>query len=222
MILPHYRLFGEWICSHRKFGWCRRMTNHQDVQRRLEIALDGARDNSVRFTKRLTQCTQLFLSFGQCSVDLEEDTLWRLLSPRKYPRNEVSSQSISFAIPLIRRFYIEDLLVYFPYEYIYPEQYQYMLSLKRSLDGGMDTHRYASLPFFRFNLLLTRRQVCLEMPTGTGKTVSLLALITSYQVWLRCFHAKFRSHSLRFNIQKSVSWSTVVVRSAKSQRLWKK
>lgn len=64
------------------------------------------------------------------------------------------------------KFYIEDLLVYFPYEYIYPEQYQYMLCLKRSLDGGMDQHR----------------QVCLEMPTGTGKTVSLLALITSYQV----------------------------------------
>ena len=26
--------------------------------------------------------------------------------------------------------------MYFPYEYIYPEQYRYMLELKRSLDAG--------------------------------------------------------------------------------------
>ncbi len=29
---------------------------------------------------------------------------------------------------------LEGMTVYFPYEYIYPEQYQYMLSLKRALD----------------------------------------------------------------------------------------
>jgi DNA excision repair protein ERCC-2 len=63
------------------------------------------------------------------------------------------------------KFLIEDLMVYFPYEFIYPEQYQYMVYLKQALDGGDEG-----------------RQVCLEMPTGTGKTVSLLALITSYQV----------------------------------------
>eukprot|EP01132_Coremiostelium_polycephalum_P004981 gene4981-6202_t len=60
------------------------------------------------------------------------------------------------------KFYIEDLLVYFPYAYIYPEQYNYMLSLKRSLDNG--------------------GPCMLEMPSGTGKTVSLLSLITSYQI----------------------------------------
>jgi hypothetical protein len=29
--------------------------------------------------------------------------------------------------------------VYFPYTYIYPEQYEYMLSLKRALDAGVST-----------------------------------------------------------------------------------
>ncbi|KAG6923177.1 ERCC excision repair 2, TFIIH core complex helicase subunit, partial [Chelydra serpentina] len=30
---------------------------------------------------------------------------------------------------------IDGLLVYFPYDYIYPEQYSYMLELKRTLDA---------------------------------------------------------------------------------------
>lgn len=30
---------------------------------------------------------------------------------------------------------VDGLLVYFPYEYIYPEQYAYMLELKRTLDA---------------------------------------------------------------------------------------
>lgn len=51
--------------------------------------------------------------------------------------------------------------MYFPYDYIYPEQYNYMLALKRSLDA--------------------RGHCALEMPSGTGKTISLLALVTSYQ-----------------------------------------
>lgn len=33
------------------------------------------------------------------------------------------------------RLNIDGLVVYFPYEYIYPEQYSYMLELKRSLDA---------------------------------------------------------------------------------------
>ena len=32
------------------------------------------------------------------------------------------------------RFYIEDLLVSFPYQYVYPEQYEYMKELKHILD----------------------------------------------------------------------------------------
>lgn len=34
------------------------------------------------------------------------------------------------------KFVLEGLEVYFPYEFIYPEQYRYMLELKRSLDAG--------------------------------------------------------------------------------------
>jgi DNA excision repair protein ERCC-2 len=59
------------------------------------------------------------------------------------------------------RFKVEELDVQFPYPRIYPEQYQYMLELKRSLDAGGHS--------------------MLEMPTGTGKTITLLSLITSYQ-----------------------------------------
>ena len=60
------------------------------------------------------------------------------------------------------RFKVEDLDVVFPFPRIYPEQYQYMLELKRSLDA--------------------RGHSMLEMPTGTGKTITLLSLITSYQL----------------------------------------
>ena len=52
--------------------------------------------------------------------------------------------------------------LYISYEYIYPEQYKYMVELKRTLDA--------------------RGHCLLEMPTGTGKTITLLALITSYQL----------------------------------------
>lgn len=50
--------------------------------------------------------------------------------------------------------------MYFPYDNIYPEQYSYMVELKRALDA--------------------QGHCLLEMPTGTGKTIALLSLITSY------------------------------------------
>ncbi|KAI3626937.1 RAD3 [Malassezia furfur] len=55
------------------------------------------------------------------------------------------------------KFYIDDLPVLFPYPRIYPEQYSYMVDLKRTLD--------------------VKGHCVLEMPSGTGKTVSLLSLI---------------------------------------------
>lgn len=58
------------------------------------------------------------------------------------------------------RFKIEDLEVLFPYDYVYPEQLQYMTRLKQSLSRG---------------------HCVLEMPTGTGKTVTLLSLLLAYQ-----------------------------------------
>jgi DNA excision repair protein ERCC-2 len=59
------------------------------------------------------------------------------------------------------RFILDGLEVLFPYDFVYKEQYQYMLELKRALDAKGDG--------------------LLEMPTGTGKTVSILSLVTSYQ-----------------------------------------
>ena len=59
------------------------------------------------------------------------------------------------------RFRIDDLEVFFPYERMYLEQYQYMRSIKQALD--------------------TEGRALVEMPTGTGKVVCLLSLITSYQ-----------------------------------------
>eukprot|EP00584_Thalassiosira_punctigera_P019153 CAMPEP_0172571982 /NCGR_PEP_ID=MMETSP1067-20121228/133337_1 /TAXON_ID=265564 ORGANISM="Thalassiosira punctigera, Strain Tpunct2005C2" /NCGR_SAMPLE_ID=MMETSP1067 /ASSEMBLY_ACC=CAM_ASM_000444 /LENGTH=849 /DNA_ID=CAMNT_0013364431 /DNA_START=104 /DNA_END=2653 /DNA_ORIENTATION=+ len=60
------------------------------------------------------------------------------------------------------KFNLDGLAVYFPYDRIYLEQYQYMRALKQTLDAG--------------------GHCLLEMPTGTGKTVCLLSLITSYQL----------------------------------------
>ncbi|CAD7012055.1 unnamed protein product [Ceratitis capitata] len=57
---------------------------------------------------------------------------------------------------------VDGLLVYFPYEYIYPEQYAYMLELKRTLDA--------------------KGHCLLEMPSGTGKTATLLSLIVAYMI----------------------------------------
>ncbi|KAF8582332.1 DNA repair helicase [Ramaria rubella] len=59
------------------------------------------------------------------------------------------------------KFNIDDLPIVFPYDRIYPEQYSYMCDLKRTLDAT--------------------GHCVLEMPSGTGKTVSLLSLIVSYQ-----------------------------------------
>eukprot|EP00550_Attheya_septentrionalis_P001898 CAMPEP_0198285108 /NCGR_PEP_ID=MMETSP1449-20131203/4420_1 /TAXON_ID=420275 /ORGANISM="Attheya septentrionalis, Strain CCMP2084" /LENGTH=869 /DNA_ID=CAMNT_0043982371 /DNA_START=47 /DNA_END=2656 /DNA_ORIENTATION=- len=59
------------------------------------------------------------------------------------------------------RFDLDGLDVFFPFDRIYLEQHQYMRGLKQSLDAG--------------------GHCLLEMPTGTGKTVCLLSLITSYQ-----------------------------------------
>ncbi|ORZ03452.1 DNA repair helicase [Syncephalastrum racemosum] len=68
-------------------------------------------------------------------------------------------------------FNIDDLVVHFPYDKIYPEQFQYMCDLKRALDA--------------------KGHCVLEMPSGTGKTVSLLSLIVAYQMQHPEDHRKF-------------------------------
>lgn len=52
--------------------------------------------------------------------------------------------------------------MYFPYDYIYPEQYAYMMELKKGLDA--------------------KGHCLLEMPSGTGKTTTLLSLVISYMI----------------------------------------
>jgi DNA excision repair protein ERCC-2 len=91
---------------------------------------------------------------------------------------------------------IDGLSVFFPYDYMYPEQYSYMLELKHALDArgsallemptGAKEGRVGAEFIFVFTL-----SVCFEtwplhssilLPIlGTGKTVCLIALITSYQ-----------------------------------------
>lgn len=57
---------------------------------------------------------------------------------------------------------IDSLEVIFPYEKVYPEQVQYMTDIKKTLDVGGNC--------------------ILEMPSGTGKTVSLLSITIAYQM----------------------------------------
>ncbi|CAI5760119.1 unnamed protein product [Candida verbasci] len=61
------------------------------------------------------------------------------------------------------KFYIDDLPILFPYPRIYPEQYAYMSDIKKTLDVGGNC--------------------ILEMPSGTGKTISLLSLTIAYQMF---------------------------------------
>ncbi|CUM46745.1 unnamed protein product [Debaryomyces fabryi] len=60
------------------------------------------------------------------------------------------------------KFYIDDLPILFPYPRIYPEQYAYMCDIKKTLDVGGNC--------------------ILEMPSGTGKTISLLSITVAYQM----------------------------------------
>ena len=57
--------------------------------------------------------------------------------------------------------HIEDIPVFFPYDFIYPEQYSYMCELKKTLDA--------------------KGHCLLEMPSGTGKTITILAFFVAYQ-----------------------------------------
>jgi DNA excision repair protein ERCC-2 len=77
------------------------------------------------------------------------------------------------------RFVIEEVEVFFPYEYVYPEQYSYMCQLKRALDARAKKRTGSSA-----SAANSEPNGCagvLEMPSGTGKTVALLALLVAYQ-----------------------------------------
>ena len=81
---------------------------------------------------------------------------------------------------------IDGLLVVFPYDYIYPEQYAYMLDLKRSLDAQVcvrgQSNNHAFLTLLTHARPLFQGHCVLEMPCGTGKTIALLSLIIAYHL----------------------------------------
>ena len=58
------------------------------------------------------------------------------------------------------RFFIDDLEVFFPYDFIYPEQHRYMCELYKAIKG--------------------KGHALLEMANAAGRMVSSLSLITSY------------------------------------------
>ncbi|CDJ36075.1 protein arginine n-methyltransferase, putative [Eimeria mitis] len=59
-------------------------------------------------------------------------------------------------------FDLEGVRVYFPYDFIYPEQFAYIRAVKRTVQ--MQGH------------------AVLEMPTGTGKTAAMMSILTSMQL----------------------------------------
>jgi len=84
---------------------------------------------------------------------------------------------------------IDGLPVIFPYNLIFAEQETYMRYLKKTLDAP--------------------GHAILEMPTGTGKTVCLLSLLTAYLLYY--------PHYKKVNLLL-LSWSTAPERSLKWKR----
>ena len=84
------------------------------------------------------------------------------------------------------------LTVYFPYDFVYPEQLEYMSNLKKAIDArGALSLTHTPECCVLYNIYEECKLRCifpdeghalLEMPTGTGKTVCLISLVTSYQV----------------------------------------
>ena len=67
-------------------------------------------------------------------------------------------------------FNIDNIPIYFPFETIYPEQYKYIKSVIESLH--------------------TRNSLIIQMPCGSGKTISLLSACVSYNIYLRVRYGK--------------------------------
>lgn len=68
-------------------------------------------------------------------------------------------------------FLLDGLRVYFPYDYIYPEQYKYMLELKRALDAKV---RHARRLRQRVSPALRVHQACARAAQELQRTVAAL------------------------------------------------
>lgn len=110
------------------------------------------------------------------------------------------------------KFLLDDMEFIFPYDKMYPEQYAYVCDLKRSLDAHVRSGLFflALLPCCLLSAsggqsslaessTLQQGHCVLEMPSGTGKTVSLLSLIVAYQ-YVRCLFPPFL-YSTSFNVR---------------------
>jgi DNA excision repair protein ERCC-2 len=80
---------------------------------------------------------------------------------------------------------IDGLPVIFPYKLIFNEQEVYMKHLKTTLDAP--------------------GHAILEMPTGTGKTVCLLSLLTAYLINSKRYKRVFRSINSLFTVREQLS-----------------
>ncbi|EPZ33822.1 DNA repair helicase [Rozella allomycis CSF55] len=125
-----------------------------DVYKKLTEIADGQGQalskqlQSLNRSDRDDDCEQCFCLSGTFVYDkLDKNVLPKLLK---------------FTPIIQNRLNIGGLDVFFPYDYIYPEQYEYMVELKKALDA--------------------KGHCALEMPSGTGKTVTLLSFIISYQM----------------------------------------
>ena len=47
------------------------------------------------------------------------------------------------------KFFLDDLPILFPYEFVYPEQYEYMKDIKKALDAKVQCHRLILTIFSR-------------------------------------------------------------------------
>ena len=74
-------------------------------------------------------------------------------------------------------FDIDEIPILFPYDKVYPEQYEYMRDIKRVLDNS-DVNGNIQL---NNGQNAAANSCILEMPSGTGKTVSLLSITIAYQ-----------------------------------------
>jgi DNA excision repair protein ERCC-2 len=96
------------------------------------------------------------------------------------------------------KFFVENVPVYFPYPFVYEEQYAYMRHLKRAIDRKGNDHDCAPCSSHARAQAATACSKCRQVPSrlisycafeivcdaaaaGTGKTVTLLSFVTSYQ-----------------------------------------
>ena len=67
----------------------------------------------------------------------------------------ISVTQLSGVFKCFVRIDVDGLMVYFPYEYIYPEQYSYMLELKHTLDAEVkcaDMSLFYECPCINYNI----------------------------------------------------------------------